>query len=284
MHIIYFGFDFFSNVLKRLIDTGNRISLVVTSEGRLGDIPHQGISALALHHHIDLFRTQHVSYCIPLISWIKPDIIIVGGFPYRFPRELLSIPQYGVINIHPSLLPMYRGPWPQPWHFLNGERESGVTVHFMDEHLDTGPIISQKRVIIDDHDDHDSLCSKQISIAPDLVINAIEDIAAGRTRAFPQDESKASYFSMPNEEIRTIQWEDSTDRIMTIVKAFGSMSSWATVEGRDILIYAAKPVYGKKNRLQPGKIIDESEAGLLVGTGDGFIQISKFAPDPTTVS
>jgi methionyl-tRNA formyltransferase len=79
---------------------------------------------------------------------------------------------------------------------------------------------------------------------------------------------------VPGEEVRTIKWEDSTERIMTIVKAFGSMSSWATVEGRDILIYAAKPAYGKEIQLRPGKIIEESKAGLLVGTGDGFILIT----------
>jgi methionyl-tRNA formyltransferase len=274
MHLVYFGVDFFANVLERLIDTGHHISLIVTSEGGVGDIPHQEISKLALHHHIDFFRTRHIRYCIPLISLINPDLIIVGGFPYRFPQEILSIPRYGVVNIHPSLLPKYRGPCPQPWHFLNGERESGVTIHLMDEHIDTGPIVAQEKIMINERDNYDSLCSKQIIITPDLVINTIEDIATGRAKPISQDESEASYHPMPGEEVRTIKWEDSTERIMTIVKAFGSLSSWATVEGRDILIYAAKPSYGTETELQPGTIIEESKAGLLVGTGDGFILIT----------
>ena len=109
--------------------------------------PHlsRNISHVAWEHSIPVWEVGSLSDArtLELLADLQPDLIAVACFPYIFPSALLQLPRYGCLNLHPSLLPAYRGPLPLFWMARQGERQAGVTLHFLDEGLDTGDIVAQ---------------------------------------------------------------------------------------------------------------------------------------------
>ena len=137
----------------------------------------------------------------------EPDLFLCAGYPQIFSRELLSLPKYGAINIHPSLLPKYRGPSPFYWIIANGETESGITAHFMTEKIDAGDIIAQIKFPIPDMTS-DDLISKSIEETPALIEQIHRFLSDGALAPRKQDESQASYFRFERESDYRLLWNE----------------------------------------------------------------------------
>lgn len=131
-----------------------------------------------------------------LIARLAPDLIVVSSFSRIIPREVISIPPLGVINVHPSLLPKYRGATPTFWVLINGEKETGVTVHFIeDEKIDSGRIITSSAVTVGTDDDDGSLRLKLAGLTEKILPGAIELVMRNERRFFPrQDENEATFY------------------------------------------------------------------------------------------
>lgn len=128
---------------------------------------------------------------------INPDLIAVAAFGRILKNELIETPGLGCINVHPSLLPRYRGPNPYYWALANRETKSGVTVHFIDEGIDTGDIILQSDFCLERGESEATLQAKAVKTAPALLNQAVLLLAHGNAPRIPQDESLASYFALP---------------------------------------------------------------------------------------
>ena len=131
------------------------------------------------------------------VTAIQPDLIVVANFSQIIRNRIRSIPRLGVLNFHPSLLPRYRGPTPLYWILRQGETSSGVTVHFIDEGIDTGPIVAQESFQIREADNESSLTLLCLAHGAPLLVDAIDRVLAGNAKPIAQDESKASYFGFP---------------------------------------------------------------------------------------
>ena len=128
---------------------------------------------------LDLLFVEKRKSIAPLLRSYEADLAICTGFPWLIPAEAIAAPRHGIVNGHPSLLPRYRGPFPVAWAVRNGEREIGMTYHLMDAAFDTGPILSQVAVPLDDGDTWDELQAKFAEVTPQLLAEVFERLAAG---------------------------------------------------------------------------------------------------------
>lgn len=158
---------------------------------------------------MDLLLPGGVSTMVNMLSGYKPDVLLVFGFNWRLPREVLDLPRLGVLNVHPSVLPRYRGPSPVLWAIRNGDPHLGITVHRMTEHIDAGPVLAQ----VDDLPIPDQVTSEDIwrltkTVLPSLLTEAFKRALRGDPGA-PQDEARATYAGLPPPYWHTITWQGS---------------------------------------------------------------------------
>lgn len=154
------------------------------------------------------------------IQKCKPEIIFCIGGTQLIPAQVLTLPKLGCLNIHPALLPKYRGRYSTAHAIFNGERYSGATLHWMDEGIDSGPIIMQERIKIDEDDTAKSLYEKFTETGKQLFIKFLDLWKSGRPiRSKPQDESKATYYpkGLPNNGV--LDWSWSGKKIRNFIRA-----------------------------------------------------------------
>jgi methionyl-tRNA formyltransferase len=212
-------------VVYRLVDEvirplGHRIVGVLTSPG-----PKQRRSSsyldvvAAVSPGVDVLVSNHPERWEAMLAPLSPDLIICGGMAWRLPAGFLALPRLGAINLHPALLPRYRGPAAIEWAFRNGDTEVGFTVHRMAEELDTGPILAQARIPVEDEDDHDALVAKFRPVLPGLLLQALERVARGDPGEV-QVESEASYAGLFEDEWRFIDWNRPARTIHNQVRSW----------------------------------------------------------------
>jgi methionyl-tRNA formyltransferase len=155
----------------------------------------------------------------PLLQLFEPDVALCIGFPWKIPPDALAVPKHGIVNGHPSLLPRYRGPSPVSRAIRDGEDEIGFTLHYMDAELDTGNILDQRRIPLDDEQSWDDLTPKLAEAVGGMLPGVLERVAAG-DRGDPQDESRASYLGVFEPEYAHIDLSRSRDDVERQVRAW----------------------------------------------------------------
>ncbi len=199
--IIYFGTpDFSVVVLKRLLDEGYSIPLVVTTpdkpKGRKGKLTGSPVKIYAQSHHIPFItplKLRENREVVDQLQKLKPDLIIVFSYGKIIPDEILAVPTLGPLNIHPSLLPKFRGPSPIQAQILAGETKTGVTIIKMAAQVDAGPIISQSTIPTPTEATFESLAHTLAHIGADMLIATIPKLSSKQLKPKRQDESHASF-------------------------------------------------------------------------------------------
>jgi len=206
-----------------------------------------------------------------------PDVIVVAAFGQILPQSILDIPRYGCINIHPSLLPRFRGASPVAAAILAGEEFSGVSLMLMDSGLDTGPILAQKSVPISPQDTTGSLTLKLSQIAAQLLPEVLVRWTRGEITPQPQNEAEATYSALITKEEGEIDWHSSVADIWRRVRAFqpwpGCYTRW---RGKRLEIIEAVPLPGKGTSTV-GQVVALNKEGAAFGvnTGDGLLGVLK---------
>lgn len=212
---------------------------------------------------------------IETIKILSPDLIVVCAYGKIFPKELLEIPRFGCWNIHASLLPKYRGASPINWAILEGEKETGITIMLMDEGLDTGPILLQKKIEISEDDDAISLSKKLSFLGKDAILEAINLHKKGRLKASPQPENGVSYAPLIKKEDGFFTFEEPAERIERKVKAFLPWPTAFTYYRNKLLkVYSAKAIKSN-HKEKPGTIVEISKEGILVATSKDLILLKE---------
>lgn len=173
---------------------------------------HNSITNVAWKRDIPVWEVARMSASetIDLFSNYQPDILCVACFSLYIPRAILMLPCLGCLNVHPSLLPANRGPDPLFWTFHEGHRETGITIHMMDEGLDTGPIVAQQKIIVPDGITYRQLEAECAALGGKLLAQSLRQLYHGTANLTPQDESKSSYLPMPAEKdyvVSVADWE-----------------------------------------------------------------------------
>jgi UDP-4-amino-4-deoxy-L-arabinose formyltransferase/UDP-glucuronic acid dehydrogenase (UDP-4-keto-hexauronic acid decarboxylating) len=185
------------------------------------EIWFRSVAELAGNHDIPTIFPEdpNVSDVIDQVRAVDPDFIFSFYYRYMLSEQFLSLACKGAYNLHGSLLPRYRGRAPVNWVLVNGESETGVTLHRMVKKPDAGPIAAQTRVPISETDTVSALYAKMAKAAGELVYNTWPDLAAGRIEEQPQDESKANYCGRRGPEDGKIDWRDSSRKIYNLIRA-----------------------------------------------------------------
>ena len=180
----------------------------------------------------------------------RTDIAIVGSYGKIIPSSLLALPRLGFLNIHPSLLPKYRGPSPVPYTLLNDEKETGVTIIKMDEQVDHGPIVAQVRTQVGPDERASAMLVRLWLLGADLLMHMLPDYLEGKIVARPQDDSQATFSKIMKREDGKIELTDDPEEIYNKFRAYdGWPGIWFMHKGKRVKILEYKP--GNIITLQP---------------------------------
>jgi methionyl-tRNA formyltransferase len=219
-------------------------------------------------------RKNYIEKIITAIDENEINTGFIMTFPYILPKEVWSLPQKGFINFHFGLLPQCRGPQPVLWHLLNNDKEAGVTVHKIDDGIDTGEIIIQEKTNIADDDTYGTLQTKLAYLAAKAAATLLKILSYGSfIPSTKQDESKAAYYEMPGAKELTINWaEMSAAQILRLVNACNPWNKGAGTIINEWVIGITEVEIIEMNESitnAPGTIVECSkEKGLLVATSD----------------
>lgn len=204
----------------------------------------------------------------------KPEIIVVAAFGQLLPKTVLEMPKLGCLNVHPSLLPKFRGASPVAAAILAGEEFSGVSIMLLDEGMDSGPVLARAQLPIADSDTTASLGAKLSLVGAGLLGEVMVDWIRGEIKPQPQDESQATYCQPITKDEGEINWRLSAIDIWQRVRAFhpwpGSFSRW---RGKTLKIIEAAPL-SPQTPAKAGEVV-ALDSGFGIGTGDGVLKILR---------
>jgi methionyl-tRNA formyltransferase len=212
-----------------------------------------------------------------LAAW-QPDVGVVAAYGEILRKNVLELPPLGYLNIHPSLLPRYRGPTPVHAAILNGDRETGVTVMLLDAKMDSGPILAQRRVPLPPQARNQPLTNELFTLGANLLAEALAEYAAGTLTPTPQDDSQATYCKMLQKRDGVIDWGAPAEQIERMTRAYdpwpGAQTTW---RGQPLKILAARVQPGWSGAEQPGVLLPRPD-GLWVATGAGALELLSVQP------
>ncbi len=286
MKVIFMGTpDFAVPTLRELVKSGANVVLAVTQpdrpKGRGGKMSQSPVKETALEYGIPVYqpdrirRPEHIAY----LRQFEADVIVVVAFGQILPKEILEMPKYGCVNVHASLLPKFRGAAPIQWAVLSGEKVSGVTTMKMDETLDTGDIILQKEVALDEDETSGSLFDKLSTVGAELLVETLKELEQGTAVFTKQDDAIATYTKMIKKEQGQIDFTKPAAEIDCLVRGMAPWpSAFTTCRGKMLKIWKAKPLsgqdfasrFGKEISIfQPGQVAAVTKKELAVCAGEG---------------
>ena len=282
MKIVFMGTpDFAVPSLKKIIDVFG-VEAVFTQpdkpKGRGKKIAYSPVKEVALEHNIKVLqpiKLKNDTEAINYLKELKPDFIIVVAFGQILTKEVLDIPKYGCINLHASLLPMYRGAAPLNWAIIKGEKKSGNTTMLMDVGLDTGDMLLKDEVEITEDMTAGNLHDILMERGADLLIKTIEGLSNGSI--IPEKQSDDTFYAkMLNKELALIDWNNTAKDIHNLIRGLNPWPiAYTNYEDKSMKVYESKVLNETTNK-EPGTIVNVSKEGIKVATLDGILLIKKI--------
>lgn len=267
------------NMLKQ----EQNLRLVVTTPdrpaGRKKNLTPSPVKQWAVDNGVDFLQPQKISEAEDAIKTIAPDVMVVASYGQIIPKAILDLPRKGSINIHPSLLPKYRGPTPIPGALLNDDKETGVTLILMDEKMDHGPILASKKITIDVADNFKTLHDGKLAqLSAELLSETLPKLFDGSIQPQTQDDSQATFVKFFTRDHARIDWTKPARQILQQIKALNpEPGTWTTLDKKSVKIMGAEEVRTGKIEL-PGKIYAEGK-DCLVKCGDYSLRLLQVQPE-----
>jgi methionyl-tRNA formyltransferase len=269
--IVFFGTPSFAiPTFKSLLQGPDELVAVVTQpdreKGRGRKVIPSPVKQLALQHGMTPLQPGKVKEEAfqEKLRALQPELIVVVAYGQILPKSILRIPQYGAVNIHASLLPQYRGAAPIVWAILKGEKVTGVTTMFMAEGMDTGDILLQREIPIEDDDTAETLQQRLALAGAQLFMETLEKMKAGKIHPIPQDHSRATYAPPLKKEDGRIDWKREAKEIDLQVRAFDPWpGAFTELDGRLLKVYRGEVRKGRS----------AGKAGTVAWVGSDFIEV-----------
>ena len=288
MRIVFMGTpDFAVGSLKALAEAGKyEIVSVITQpdrpKGRGRQMLMTPVKEYALSQGYEVHQPQRVKTpeFVAQLREMNPDLIVVAAFGQLLSQEILSMPKYGCINVHASLLPKYRGAAPIHYAIMQGEKESGVTIMQMDIGMDTGDMIKKVVVPIGENmtmgELHDELKVK----GAELLLEVIEDIDAGKAMPEKQNEAEATYASLLKRDMERIDWSKAAADIHNLIRGFNPAPGAFTKlpDGKNLKIWGSR-LTDKTATVEPGTVVEATKHSFFVACGEGVLEIIEVQPE-----
>ncbi|MGE5474871.1 MAG: methionyl-tRNA formyltransferase [Ignavibacteriales bacterium] len=287
MNIVFMGTpDFAKKSLESLVEAGQNIMLAVVQpdkpKGRGMKLAFPPVKEYAIEKGINVVQplTLRDEAFIENIKNLNPDVIVVVAYGRILPKAVLDIPRLGCINVHASLLPKYRGAAPIQWPIINGDKVTGVTTMYMDIGLDTGDMILNESIAIEDYDTLETMHDKLAEAGGKLIVETLRKIENGTAPRIPQDESEATFTRQIKKEDGLINWENDSIKIRNQIRGFNPWpGAFTYYEGKMFKMWKSEEIMCDL-KVESGIIIKaDAKEGLIVSTGNGALKIFEFQPE-----
>ena len=277
MRIVFFGTpDFAAVSLKKLFDEGYDVAGVFAQpdrpSGRKMEIIFSPVKQLALDSGIPVYQPQKMrdGTALEILKSLNPDICVVVAYGRIIPEDMLAVPPLGMINVHGSLLPKYRGSAPIQWSVLNGDDFGGVTTMYLDKEMDTGDIIYSESTPIGEYETSGELYDRLSVLGADLLVRTLRDIEAGTAPRTPQNNSEASYVTMLDKNMSPVNFDRTPKEV---IKHIFGLQPWpaATAEfGGEVLKLFGAEYTDRHTDKTPGEIVSIDRGGIEVACSGGM--------------
>lgn len=290
MNIVFMGTPQFAvPSLESLLREGYNVVGVVTQpdrpQGRKRILTPTPVKEAALKHGLPVLQPQRMRApeAIEELAALNPDLIVTAAYGQILPKAVLDLPKHGCLNVHGSLLPKYRGGAPIQRSIINGEKETGITLMYMAEGLDTGDMIAKSVVPIEDEDTAGTMFEKLSLAGAELLLEQLPLILEGRAERIPQNDAESTYAPNLSREDERIDWSSSSRAIYNRVRGLVPYSGGYTLWNDEVFKVwdVAKPAGSAGNSAggqAPGTILNLSEQGIEVKTGDGSVLLTRVQP------
>ena len=261
--------------IEALLNAGYEISAVFTHRDNPNEnIWFDSVAELAGRHNIPVFAPEDINHPVWVgrIAAMKPDFLFSFYYRNLVKAELLAVPRLGAVNLHGSLLPKYRGRVPINWAIINGETETGVTLHYMTTTPDAGDIIAQAKVTIDDADTAKTLFDKLVVAAKKMLAENLPLLAAGKAPRVPQNEEAATVCRGRRPADGEIDWNQTAAQVNNLVRAVTSPypGAFSFLGDRKCFIWSTKVLSGTP-KAAPGTVL--SVDPLVISCKDGAVEV-----------
>jgi methionyl-tRNA formyltransferase len=288
--LVFFGTpEFAVPSLKALAREGYRVAAVVTNPdkpaGRKRKLLPSPVKKTAAALEIPILQPPSLRdpEIIEKLERIDPALFVVVAYGKIMPPEILSLPKKGAINLHPSLLPRWRGASPIQAAILNGDSETGVTIMRMDEKMDHGPIVMQKTLTIEPRENEPKLQERLASVGAQLLLKAVRLSLEDRTNPTPQNEAEATYSKILTRDDGRLSWDNPAEALERQVRAYarwpGSYALWRIGDNSLRLKIEEAEVVAGKGSLPYGSVWSDKNAPLAVETANGALAIRRLTPE-----
>ena len=280
LKIVFMGTATFSEaVLKNLIQHDYNIVQVVSQPdrrvGRKKELKMPEVKVVALEHDIPVFQPQRIKEDYQAILDMQPDLIITAAYGQMIPQEVLDCPRLGCINVHASLLPKYRGAAPIQWSVIDGEKETGVTIMYMEKGLDTGDMIEHVVVPIDAKETGESLHDKLAVAGGPLLLDVLAKLENGTAVRTPQNDADSCYAKMLTKDLGKIDWNKDAAAIERLIRGLNSWpSAYTAFHDKTLKIWDAD-VEEESSDAQPGTVVKVTPDALYVQTGKNLLKLNE---------
>lgn len=282
MRVVFMGTpDFAVGTLEAILAAGHEVVGVVTQpdkpKGRGKSMQAPPVKETALAHGLPIYQPEKVreESFVDTLRKMEPEVIVVVAFGQILTKEILSMPKYGCVNVHASLLPKYRGSAPIQWAVINGEKESGVTTMLMNEGIDTGDMLKKVVVPLDEKETGGSLFDKLAIEGAKLLVETLKELEQGTVTRTPQQDEEATHVKMLDKKMGLIDFSKSAVEIERLIRGLNPWpSAYTGYKGKTLKIWDAE-VVDKEMNGEAGEVVEVTKQELLVQTGKGLLSLQE---------
>ena len=274
--------QFAATILEALLQSSCQVLAVYTQPdkpaGRGRPVVFPPVKKLALERQIPVIQPETLKSndVVDKLVSFQPELVVVAAYGAILPREVLSLPKFACLNVHPSLLPRHRGPSPVAYTILCGDELAGVTIMLMDAGMDTGPILTQEKAGISFMDTTDSLSAKLADVGAKLLLETLPGWLNQELRPQVQDAAQATYSKLITSEDAEIDWHFSAVELWRRIRAYNPWPiSYTSYNGKRLRIHRSIP-FGNVAEGEIGEVIALPESpGVGVVTGEGILGLCQ---------
>jgi methionyl-tRNA formyltransferase len=266
--------------LEAVLAAGEEVAAVVTQpdrpRGRGQVVTASPVKELALAWNLPVLQPQRLKdpELISRLQALAPEIMIVVAYGRILPREILAIPSLGVLNVHASLLPRYRGAAPINWALIRGEKETGVTIQWLRYEVDSGPIFLQERVPIGAADNVGTLYDRLADRGAALLLQCLEMLRRGEVVKQEQDAAAVTLAPPIAREMRRLHWEVSASEAAGWIRGLDPRpGAYALWKGRGLRLFGARVKKSEESQGDPGTVLRLTPQGLEIACGQGSVTV-----------
>jgi methionyl-tRNA formyltransferase len=269
--------------LEAILAAGEEVAAVVTQpdrpRGRGQIVTPSPVKELALAWNLPVLQPQRLQDpgFIGRLQGLEPELMIVVAYGRILTREILALPSVGVLNVHASLLPRYRGAAPINWALIRGEKETGVTIQWVQYEVDSGPIFLQERVPISAADNFGTMSARLAERGAALLVQSLDMLRRGEVVKLPQDEAEVTLAPPISREMRRLHWELAAPEVAGWIRGLDSRPGAYTLwKGRVLKLCGARIKKTEGSLADPGTVLKLTRQGLEIACGQGSITVAAL--------